>query len=740
MKTLLFPLYPAPALNISENPCFLIVPESDADSDNVHAVFRRKIFFDGSSKVMFHIAVHGHYCFHINDFYGLGPVRSTDSRIFADSYDLSAALQPGENTVCVELHYPGSSYRTVPASIPGVWAEIENAPDSPWEYAEDIRHKKSFEYTFQLGKCENRDDRINDLQFRPAQMVFNPNNVELCPRPIPPLTNEEYPFIKVCKCGFLPEFSPDDDDFARRMAEEVQVTSSEAFRDNIFSPPPAGFHGSFAIFDLGREFYGKVEIEIEADESVIVDRSYDELLSFSRVKSCYAFGKWVPRARHAGDGYRFADRRITAPGKSCISVNFSDRGGRFLQVALRNYSKAVKITRIAAIDRIYPVPVSLFQCQDPFFNRLDSMCAHTVRHCVADTFVDCPWREQAFWVNDLEVAARYYFLLSSDPAIVEHVLQVALDGRKKYGWLPAVYPAGDSMPFLSIPAIWVIVLYDCYLHSGNKGFVEKMLPAARDVLNDYLQFTDETGLVPEHPNWWNFIDLAYVNAKADLQGHTAVLNSLIAAAWRCVARMGEDLEAENRAQQICSAMKKHLWDDSRKMFRDSDVPEHGFELYSAHPAAILLCYDLMPELLEELSQQLYGEGVLQPEPYYQRFSVEAALKTNQISHCEKEIRRIWANMVSSDSPTVWELSEHGPRPDSNTANSCCHAFSAAPMWFCRRVLAGIRPLEPGYKKFVCEPVYKGDFHCIQPTPYGSIEAIQKNGKLTVNFPPELERI
>ena len=358
MKKLLHPQYPAPALNLSDSPLFLPVPGSDADSDNIHAVFRRKFFFDGNRKAMFHIAVHGHYFFHINDFYGLGPVRSTDSRIFADSYDLSAALQPGENTIFVELHYPGSSYRTVPASIPGVWAEIENVPDSPWEYAKDIRHKKSFEYTFQLGKCENRDDRTKELQFYPVQEIRNPNGTVLSSRPIPPLTNEEYPFTKVCKCGFLPEFSPDDDDFARRMAEEVQVTAPEAFTDNTFAPPPAGFHGTFAIFDLGREFYGKVEIELETDESVIVDRSYDELLSFSRVKSCYAFGKWIPRARHAGDGYRFADRRITMPGKSCISVNFSDRGGRFLEVALRNHTKAVKITRIAAIDRIYPVPFS----------------------------------------------------------------------------------------------------------------------------------------------------------------------------------------------------------------------------------------------------------------------------------------------------------------------------------------------------------------------------------------------
>jgi hypothetical protein len=306
--------------------------------------------------------------------------------------------------------------------------------------------------------------------------------------------------------------------------------------------------------------------------------------------------------------------------------------------------------------------------------------------------------------------------------------------------MPAVYPAGDSMPFLSIPAIWVIVLYDLYLHCGKSRFVEQMLPVAEELLNDYEQFTDETGLVPEHPTWWNFIDLAYVNNKSDLKGHTAVLNTLIAAAWHCVAVMGGSDKAELRSRKICGDMVKLLWDEEKDMLRDSDHPGHGYEFYSAHPAAILLCYDLMDEKKDALARQLYAPGVLQPEPYYQRFAIEAALKTNQLEKCDSEIRRIWTDMVDSDSPTVWELSKYGPVPDSKTANSCCHAFSAAPMWYTRRVLAGIRPLAPGFKEFSCTPVFKGDFHCIQPTPYGNIEAIQKGGKLTVNFPPELKKI
>ena len=742
MQQLLTPLWPAPAPELPEPFRFLTVPGTTADSDDVHALFRKTFRWERGKKLLFAVTSHGRYRFELNGrFFGLGPVRGSDYRLFYDTYDLTEALQPGENVLTIQYHYPGSSYRTVAAARPALFAAfVPEEPAGTWEYASDIRYGRSFEYTFQLGKCENRDDRKNAFAFVPAETADNPNQVRLLPRPIPPLTNEEYPFPRVIRQGFLPEFSPDDDDFAARMATEVQFDALEAFDGKSFAVPPEGCHGCFVVFDLGREFYGNVEVELEGDAGVIVDRAYDEVTAWGRLQSAYFFGNWTPRARHAGDAYRFADRRILAGGRCVVTAEFADRGGRFLMLAVRNHKTAIRVHRISAVDRISPVPRSEFTCDDPFFERLDRMCVHTVRHCVADSFVDCPWREQAFWANDLVVSAHYWLLLTAEPALVENALLTCLDGRRKYGWLPAVYPAGDSMPFQVCPALWVLVLNDCFMNKGNETFLKNILPRALELMGDYRRFTDETGLVPEHPTWWNFIDLAYVNAKSDLQGHTAVLNSLIAAAWHCLADLGAGETAEKESRRICEAMKKHLWDDERRMFRDSDAPGHGRELYSAHPAAVCLCYDLMPELKEALSGQLYAEGVLQPEPYYQRFALEAAFRTNQTENALREIRRIWRAMVLSDSPTLWELGEFGPRPTLGTANSCCHAFSAAPMWFFRRVLAGIRPLEPGFRRFVCEPLYEGDFRCIQPTPAGPIEAEQKAGVLTVRAPAGTERV
>ena len=63
MNNLLSPLYPAPSLNLSEDPSFYLVPHADAESDNVHALFRRKIHYKGAGKVIFQLAVHGRYSF-----------------------------------------------------------------------------------------------------------------------------------------------------------------------------------------------------------------------------------------------------------------------------------------------------------------------------------------------------------------------------------------------------------------------------------------------------------------------------------------------------------------------------------------------------------------------------------------------------------------------------------------------------------------------------------------------------
>ena len=97
MKQQLFPQFPAAAYPHTENPEFFIVPGATAESDNVHALFRRKIVVGQEKNVTLFIASCGHYFFTVNGFYGSGPVRSTDYHIFYDSYDLSQHLSEGEN-------------------------------------------------------------------------------------------------------------------------------------------------------------------------------------------------------------------------------------------------------------------------------------------------------------------------------------------------------------------------------------------------------------------------------------------------------------------------------------------------------------------------------------------------------------------------------------------------------------------------------------------------------------------
>ena len=103
MQKLLTPLWPAPALEVLEPVSFLTVPGTTADSDDVHARFRKKFRREQGKKLLFCISAHGRYRFELNGrFFGLGPVRGSDFRIFYDTYDLTEALDPGENEITVQ--------------------------------------------------------------------------------------------------------------------------------------------------------------------------------------------------------------------------------------------------------------------------------------------------------------------------------------------------------------------------------------------------------------------------------------------------------------------------------------------------------------------------------------------------------------------------------------------------------------------------------------------------------------
>jgi alpha-L-rhamnosidase len=92
-------------------------------------------------------------------------------------------------------------------------------------------------------------------------------------------------------------------------------------------------------------------------------------------------------------------------------------------------------------------------------------------------------------------------------------------------------------------------------------------------------------------------------------------------------------------------------------------------------------------------------------------------------------KEYWGGMLAQGATTFWEAfdisqkgKEHYEFYGRPYGKSLCHAWSAGPVAFLSLELAGLRPLEDGWKRFVVSPDI-GNLQWVNitvPTPYGSI--------------------
>ncbi len=95
------------------------------------------------------------------------------------------------------------------------------------------------------------------------------------------------------------------------------------------------------------------------------------------------------------------------------------------------------------------------------------------------------------------------------------------------------------------------------------------------------------------------------------------------------------------------------------------------------------------------------------------------------------IRNTYSAMLEKGATTFWETQKGAV--DFANAGSLCHAWSSLPIYYQGAELLGIRPLEPGFSKFVVRPYADKWTHCADgevPTPHGIIKVswnLRENG-------------
>lgn len=745
-----------------------ITPPS-APTENITFLARRSFELCADNLVsprLLRVAADWRYALSVNgEFVGNGPARGSHRRYFYDSYDVSPFLCVGKNVIAVEVHSPGrATFSAVPVT-PALWLDLDGliATDSDWQVRLDPScRSEAPAYTPQIGFSDYRDLRVELIDWKttgavtsgwtaPRVLEGTPGGRELVASDCPPLTREHHVPAVLISGGAVPAVEENESDnrfFADRMQAERHEESSNAatWKDGVLQLNPTSTGSAYAILDFAQETFGSVLLEVEAPEGTILDLGYGDALYDERVKT-YA------------EPYRVADRYILREGRQRIEHRLHDRGFRYLQIVARGLSRSVVLHSIVVEQRAYPLPVrATFACDDPFLNRLWAMGDRTLAICATDTFIDCPWREQALWLNDTLVVYPLYLAFTGDATLPSRCLRLATDGQRDNGLIPSVYPAaeGHNTAFPSMPAIYTLMLADYYLYTGDGALVSELLPAVDRALAVYETWAQPDGLVPDQNDLWNFIDWTSPGSRdqwSAVGSHgevatgrvTTILNMLIVAAYQSASTLhlasGNSARAailQQKQTRLLDALIDRFWNAGSGRFCDGTAHPHSS---SQHPQAVGLHYGLFDDAHRAAAlTALLDDEVIRTDFYFQYFVLNALSLGGHGAEALAVIRRMWGPMVEAGSPTIWETTLG--KEEFNGAGSLCHAFACAPLYFMQATLLGVRPLQPGFREFSLTPQSLGLTSACGtiPTPHGLISIEwhrQPDGSLrgVIDVPP-----
>lgn len=464
----------------------------------------------------------------------------------------------------------------------------------------------------------------------------------------------------------------------------------------------AGDDGVYLIVDLGCEEVGHLELEIEAPAGTLVDVGYGEHLDDGHVRAFVG-------------GRSFAGRYICREGRQAFTHRFLRWAGRYLQIHV--HAPAFTLYRLGLCRTEYPVSArGELDTGSPFHRRLLDVGCRTLQLCMHEHYEDTPWREQALYANDARTQALCGYYAFGETAMPKASFTLLGQGLREDGFLNLTAPAQPPVTIPSFTLVWMLAVRDYVLYTGDDSLARTFLPQMQIMLAGFLA-ERRGGLWPlrREKGIWHFYDWS-----AGMSGYSdddfangldadAPLNCFLILALEAVRQMldwcgetgGNALAAV--ADDLRQAVEAQFWDAGEAAFRTHGrAPTLAALTQALAVLAGVGSESLRDRVLERLARP--DSGLAEPG-LSQSFYLFEALMTRRDRYAATVLSRIestWGAMLDAGATTFWETIKGAS--DFSNAGSLCHGWSAVPVYVLYHDLLGIRPLEPGFRRFAADPV------------------------------------
>lgn len=435
----------------------------------------------------------------------------------------------------------------------------------------------------------------------------------------------------------------------------------------------------YYLVDIGRETVGLFDVEFDSGETNNITFTYGEHIADGCVRRI--IGK-----------RDFSFEYVATPGHNSFTTYTLRLGCRYLEL---HSEHPVELNYMGILPQVYPVKEKPFKLESELDNRIYRLSLDTLKLCMMEHYVDCPWREQALYALDSrnQMICGYDAFEGGNCEYVRANLLLMGQDRRDDGLLSMCFPSDSPLTIPSFALHYFMSVNEYTKSSGDTTLACELYDKLCSVMRAFTDnMSDGLFLTFSGKNHWNFYDWT-----RDLQGtlhrssevtHDLVLNSLAILALDALKEISvsinRDFPYEGLADSVRVKCKKLFFNEERMLFSMYDYKER--EVYNVMTNSLAILAGLIDgDAAEKVCANMLSDELIDCTLSLKMVKYNAMLKVNEEKYRDEvlaEIRKEYSHMLDCGATSAWETID-GDAAFSN-AGSLCHGWSAVPIHFFHR--------------------------------------------------------
>ena len=478
------------------------------------------------------------------------------------------------------------------------------------------------------------------------------------------------------------------------------------------------------LYDFGKETFGYLTLKNLSGKGII-DIYYGESPEEAKDKAyCETLDKLQLEAGQVTD----LAIRQTSP-LSGIENEYTLENSQAFRYVYITHEPGVQIGEVSMQYEYLPEEYrGTFRCNDEELNRIWEVGAYTMHLTTREFFIDGIKRDRWVWSGDAIQSYLMNYYLFFDSESVKRTIWL-LRGKDPV--------TSHSNTIMDYTFYWFLSVYDYYLYSGDRQFVNQLYPRMQTMMDYVLGRTNKNGMVEGMSGDWVFVDWAdgYLDKKGELSFEQVLFCRSLETMALCAGLVG-DRTNQQKYEKLAATLKAKLettfWNASKQALVHNSINGVQSDAVTRYANMFSVFFNyLTPEKQQAIKHSvLLNDSILKiTTPYMRFYELEALCALGEQETVMQEMKAYWGGMLKEGATSFWEkynpeesgtqhLSMYG-RP---YGKSLCHAWGASPIYLLGKYYLGVKPVKEGYKEFSITPVLGGLkwMEGSVPTPNGNI--------------------